>query len=82
MSKREVIDVRDISDEDMRDLLTAKDVGAGRSRLKRILRALTPAAPASYRRIYDKMQRGKVSADDRTESEAGQKGRPSGGMCK
>lgn len=28
--------------------------------------SLDPETSASYRRIYDKMQRGKVSADDRT----------------
>lgn len=37
----ETVDVREISDEDMRRLLSAKDVGAGRGKLKRILAALS-----------------------------------------
>ncbi len=31
------VEVRDISDKDMRDLLSSKDVGSGRAKLKRIL---------------------------------------------
>ena len=44
---KEPINVRDISDEDMRELLSAKDVGTGRARLKRILACASKAVTST-----------------------------------